>query len=420
MNRIRAQGQQTSHRPVLKAFETELGVQAPLGFWDPLGMSKDGDVETFKRRRETEIKHGRVSMIATIGYIVPEFFKFPGNLSPSKGIAFSDVPNGLSALSKVPGAGWCQIVIFAGLQEVNFGFGAYKKGAAPGEYGWKMITSSDPAVKTRKLSAELANGRLAMMAIIGMFYQDGLTGSAWGDWALYTDSPLRAEPVSAAAAAAVATAKAAAAASGAKAAAGAGVAAAAVSKPSTSQGSYEPFGPGPFDKTKQVGALPPLNYWDPCGLTTDEASFRKYRTAEIKHARVAMMATIGLTVQHSNRFVWVDKSVPAGLKALQESAAAQQGFAILFLFVGFYELVLWKEDEKKAPGDFGDPAGWISTFGGLRFDDELRNKELNNGRFAMFAVIGILVAEASTGLDGVQQFEYATSRWSAMGGFENF
>eukprot|EP00420_Gonyaulax_spinifera_P017470 CAMPEP_0197902078 /NCGR_PEP_ID=MMETSP1439-20131203/52582_1 /TAXON_ID=66791 /ORGANISM="Gonyaulax spinifera, Strain CCMP409" /LENGTH=30 /DNA_ID= /DNA_START= /DNA_END= /DNA_ORIENTATION= len=30
-----------------------------------------------------------------------------------------------------------------------------------------------------------------MMAIIGMFYQDGLTGSAWGDWALYTDSNLR-------------------------------------------------------------------------------------------------------------------------------------------------------------------------------------------------------------------------------------
>ena len=26
----------------------------------------------------------------------------------------------------------------------------------------------------------------------GMFYQDGLTGSAWGDWANYTDSPLRA------------------------------------------------------------------------------------------------------------------------------------------------------------------------------------------------------------------------------------
>merc|ERR1712007_245977 len=55
-----------------------------------------------------------------------------------------------------------------------------------------VLTSSDPAEKTKKLSAEIANGRLAMMAITGMFFQDGLTGSAWGDWALYTASPLRA------------------------------------------------------------------------------------------------------------------------------------------------------------------------------------------------------------------------------------
>merc|ERR1712222_291849 len=50
----------------------------------------------------------------------------------------------------------------------------------------------DAAKKEKKLAAEIANGRLAMMAIIGMFFQDGLTGSAWGDWALYTASPLRA------------------------------------------------------------------------------------------------------------------------------------------------------------------------------------------------------------------------------------
>ena len=29
----------------------ELGVQAPVGYWDPAGLAKDGDVETFKRRR---------------------------------------------------------------------------------------------------------------------------------------------------------------------------------------------------------------------------------------------------------------------------------------------------------------------------------------------------------------------------------
>ncbi len=28
----------------------ELGVQAPVGYWDPAGLAKDGDVETFKRR----------------------------------------------------------------------------------------------------------------------------------------------------------------------------------------------------------------------------------------------------------------------------------------------------------------------------------------------------------------------------------
>merc|ERR1712061_836941 len=64
----------------------------------------------------------------------------------------------------------------------------------PGNIGWRppLLASDDPATRKTKLSAELANGRLAMMAIIGMFFQDGLTGSAWGDWATYTGSPLRA------------------------------------------------------------------------------------------------------------------------------------------------------------------------------------------------------------------------------------
>jgi len=48
---------------------------------------------------------------------VREYSKLGGYLSPSIGIKFSDVPNGLVAFSKVPLAGWLQIVAFCGLIE---------------------------------------------------------------------------------------------------------------------------------------------------------------------------------------------------------------------------------------------------------------------------------------------------------------
>ena len=51
----------------LRAFENELGVQEPVGFWDPVGFTADGDVAAFKRRRSVELKHGRISMMATMG-----------------------------------------------------------------------------------------------------------------------------------------------------------------------------------------------------------------------------------------------------------------------------------------------------------------------------------------------------------------
>ncbi|CAJ1377178.1 unnamed protein product [Effrenium voratum] len=177
----------------LRAFENELGVQAPVGFWDPAGFTADGSTENFARRRQTELKHGRISMLATMGYITPEITgKFPGYLSPSAGLKFADVPNGLAAISKVPAAGWGQILAYMAFCEVSQDQSAGTPAAA-GDFGFKVLTASDPEAKKTKLAAELANGRLAMMAIIGMFFQDGLTGSAWGDWANYTASPLRAE-----------------------------------------------------------------------------------------------------------------------------------------------------------------------------------------------------------------------------------
>ena len=38
---------------------------------------------------------------AEVGYIVPEYFRWPGYLSPEKGLKFADMPHGIAAVSKV-------------------------------------------------------------------------------------------------------------------------------------------------------------------------------------------------------------------------------------------------------------------------------------------------------------------------------
>merc|ERR1712214_33282 len=58
------------------------GSTAPLQKWDPLGLSTVGDEETFRWFQAAELKHGRVAMLATTGYIVQgSGFHFGGQLS---------------------------------------------------------------------------------------------------------------------------------------------------------------------------------------------------------------------------------------------------------------------------------------------------------------------------------------------------
>ena len=81
------------------SYENELGVLPPVGFFDPLGLSSNIDAETFADYRAAELKHGRVAQLAVIGYIVPEIFKFPGEIAP--GITFESIPNGVAAIGAV-------------------------------------------------------------------------------------------------------------------------------------------------------------------------------------------------------------------------------------------------------------------------------------------------------------------------------
>ena len=72
-----------------------------------------------RRRRITEIKHGRIAMAAFTGYLVQEVYKFPGYLSKTDDIKFEDVPNGLNAITVVPGLGWFQIIMVIGWLEAG-------------------------------------------------------------------------------------------------------------------------------------------------------------------------------------------------------------------------------------------------------------------------------------------------------------
>ena len=52
------------------SFENEIGVQPPLGFWDPLGLLTNADQERFDRLRTVETKHGRIAQLAILGHLV--------------------------------------------------------------------------------------------------------------------------------------------------------------------------------------------------------------------------------------------------------------------------------------------------------------------------------------------------------------
>jgi hypothetical protein len=113
------------------SFEDELGVLPPVGFWDPLGLSSDGDEVVFKRRREVELKHGRVSMLAVLGYLVAEIARFPGSIDLD-GTSFQSIPNGVGAITVIPAFGWFQIAASVGYWEI---FGWQKASDTAGDFG---------------------------------------------------------------------------------------------------------------------------------------------------------------------------------------------------------------------------------------------------------------------------------------------
>jgi hypothetical protein len=154
-------------------FETAIGAQAPLGFWDPLGLLKDADQERFDRLRTVETKHGRVSMLAILGHLVTTAgVRLPGEIA--YGVPFSSVKNGLASLDAIPAAGVAQIIAFIGL--IELGFAARKDDIEAAQLtasGW------DQATIDKKLAIELNNGRAAQMGILALMVHEKLNNDPY-------------------------------------------------------------------------------------------------------------------------------------------------------------------------------------------------------------------------------------------------
>lgn len=153
------------------AFEEALGAQAPLGFWDPLGLLEDADEERFDRLRTVEIKHGRISMLAILGHLVTSAgIRLPGEIA--YGVPFSSMKTGLAAFDTIPSAGLFQLFGFIGL--VELGFGKIKEDleeTCERKY-------PDFTIERRK-AVELNNGRAAQMGILALMVHEKLDNNPY-------------------------------------------------------------------------------------------------------------------------------------------------------------------------------------------------------------------------------------------------
>jgi hypothetical protein len=152
-----------------------------------------------------------------------------------------------------------------------------------------------------------------------------------------------------------------------------------------------------FSKETQLGAQPPLGFWDPLGFCEDEEKFKDFRAKEIKHGRLAMMGALGMLAQSVAQVPGME-GVPKDVTACTVGNG-QVGFVAILAVIGGLEAAVFVQDPNKEPGNFGNPVPWFDDY-----SDEMRARELNNGRIAMFSAIGIISASLLTGKSAVEQF----------------
>lgn len=152
------------------------------GVWDPLSISAGANLADIRRWRESELTHGRVAMLAALGFIVgeqlqdyPIFYNFDGNIHGQAIEQFQQLQPGF----------YEPLLIFIGLCEsyrVSLGwatptgknFNSLKEDYDIGNLYFdplNLAPEDDEELKQLK-TKELNNGRLAMIAIAGFVVQE--------------------------------------------------------------------------------------------------------------------------------------------------------------------------------------------------------------------------------------------------------
>jgi hypothetical protein len=167
-----------------KAFCAGLpGSSAPVVDYDPGGFMDSMSVGEIKRYRESEVTHGRVGMLAVVGFLVGEKFHplFDGAVTGPANSHLTQVMErdpffflflfGLIMTAELSRAttGWKPPT------EESF---ALKESYYPGDIGFDPfgLKPKDAEEFADIQTKELNNGRLAMLAAIGMIGQELVTG----------------------------------------------------------------------------------------------------------------------------------------------------------------------------------------------------------------------------------------------------
>ena len=164
-----------------------VGALEPVGFFDPLGFAEKANDATLKRYREAELTHGRVAMLAAVGFLAGEAVEGKSFLWDASitGPAITHLPQVPPILWVFLGAGIAKAESIRAeigwVEPKNVPFdqpGQLRTEYIPGDIGFDPLNlkPTDPAEFEAMQTKELQNGRLAMLAAAGFMAQELVDG----------------------------------------------------------------------------------------------------------------------------------------------------------------------------------------------------------------------------------------------------